>query len=150
MWFAIPSLHRTLTCYSLPISRRTSVHKFSFIEAPPNCVPPASHSLQKGPMPLKKADDVALTKSAKRPECPRGDDQEAVDLKASPNIGPERLICEFFNGIDPVCDAPGCTRGRAPRRAQKPTPKCIANVTALVAGAPTGRLKRTGRSASTK
>jgi hypothetical protein len=30
VWFAIPSLHRTLTCYSLPISRRTSVLKIPF------------------------------------------------------------------------------------------------------------------------
>jgi hypothetical protein len=41
-------------------------------------------------------------------------------------------------------------RGRPPRHAQKATPKCIANVTAFVAGAFTGRLKRTGKSASTK
>jgi hypothetical protein len=33
---------------------------------------------------------------------------------------------------------------------QKANPKCIANVTAFVAGAPAGRLKRTGKSASTK
>jgi hypothetical protein len=31
-WFAIPSLHRTLTCYSLPIPRRTSVPKSPFPE----------------------------------------------------------------------------------------------------------------------
>src|SRR5438105_4086890 len=30
---------------------------------------------------------------------------------------------------------PGCTRGHAPRHAQKDTPKCIAKVTAFVAGA---------------
>ncbi|AXC11987.1 hypothetical protein ACPOL_2674 [Acidisarcina polymorpha] len=36
VWFAIPSLHRTLTCYSLPISRRTSVRKFPFLELSPN------------------------------------------------------------------------------------------------------------------
>jgi hypothetical protein len=48
------------------------------------------------------------------------------------------------------CNTPGCTRDAHPRRAQKATPKCIANVTAFVAGAFVGRLKRTGKSASTK
>src|SRR5215471_6413365 len=33
---------------------------------------------------------------------------------------------------------------------QNPSPKCIANVTGLVAGPPVGRLNRTGKSASTK
>lgn len=30
VWFAIPSLHRTCTCYSSPVSRRTSVRFFTF------------------------------------------------------------------------------------------------------------------------
>ena len=47
-------------------------------------------------------------------------------------------------------NTPGCIRRHAPRRAQKDTPRCIANVTAFVAGAFVGRLKRTGKSASTK
>ena len=52
-------------------------------------------------MVLKKADNVAFTRSAKHQNAPRRDDQGAVDPKASPNIGPERLICEFLNRVDP-------------------------------------------------
>jgi len=40
-------------------------------------------------MPLKKAHEVALAKSAKRQNAPGSDEQEAVDPKASPNIGTE-------------------------------------------------------------
>ena len=35
VWFAIPFLLETFTLYSLPISRRTSVHKFPFLEFSP-------------------------------------------------------------------------------------------------------------------
>ena len=36
VWFAIPSLHRTFTCYSLPVSRRTSVRFLTFGVDPSN------------------------------------------------------------------------------------------------------------------
>jgi hypothetical protein len=50
VWFAIPSLHRTCTCYSLPVSRRTSVLKIPFrvFSSITRCTCTADHSPPRG------------------------------------------------------------------------------------------------------
>jgi hypothetical protein len=57
----------------------------------------------------------------------------------------DRANCLYSYKSDELHSGP-----RELRLVQKPNPKCIANVTAFVAGTFTGRLKRTGKSASMK